>query len=110
MTPAQLQAFVTLAQVNSFTSAAMMLGITQSAVSHAIKSLEDELGISLFVRGKADIVLTEAGKEIIGKAHAVLGLNESIKQTANEARNLQQGVLKIGSFGPAFRLNYYLLF
>ena len=102
MTPAQLQAFVTLAQVNSFTSAAMMLGITQSAVSHAIKSLEDELGISLFVRGKADIVLTEAGKEIIGKAHAVLGLNESIKQTANEARNLQQGVLKIGSFGPSF--------
>lgn len=102
MTPAQLQAFVTLAQVNSFTSTAMMLGITQSAVSHAIKSLEDELGISLFVRGKADIVLTEAGKEIVSKAHAVLGLNESIKQTANEARNLQQGVLKIGSFGPSF--------
>ena len=86
MTPAQLQAFVTLAQTNSFTSAAMMLGITQSAVSHAIKSLEDELGVSLFVRGKAEIVLTEVGKDLVGKAHSVLGFSESIKQTANEAR------------------------
>jgi DNA-binding transcriptional LysR family regulator len=66
MTSAQLQAFVTLAQTNSFTSAAMMLGITQSAVSHAIKSLEDELGVSLFVRGKAEIVLTEVGKDLVG--------------------------------------------
>ena len=102
MTPAQLQAFVTLAQTNSFTSAAMMLGITQSAVSHAIKSLEDELGVSLFVRGKAEIVLTEVGKDLVGKAHSVLGFSESIKQTANEARNLQQGILRVGSFGPSF--------
>lgn len=102
MTSAQLQAFVTLAQTNSFTSAAMMLGITQSAVSHAIKSLEDELGVSLFVRGKAEIVLTEVGKDLVGKAHSVLGFSESIKQTANEARNLQQGILRVGSFGPSF--------
>lgn len=102
MTPAQLQAFVTVAQVNSFTTAAIMLGIGQSAVSHAIKSIEKELGVALFVRGKADIVLTEVGSNILSKAHSVLGLFESIKQTANESKNLQQGILKIGSFGPSF--------
>jgi len=102
MTPAQLQAFVTVAQLNSFTSAAMMLGITQSAVSHAIRTLEEELGIALFTRGKTEVVLTEAGQEILGKAHSILGLHESIRQTADEAKNLQQGVLKIGSFGPSF--------
>ena len=102
MTSAQLQAFVTVAQVNSFTAAASILGIGQSAVSHAIKSIEKELGITLFVRGKADIILTEVGSNILVKAHSVLGLFESIKQTAYESKNLQQGVLKIGSFGPSF--------
>jgi DNA-binding transcriptional LysR family regulator len=102
MTSAQLQAFVTVAQVNSFTAAAIMLGIGQSAVSHAIKSLEKELGVTLFVRGKAEIILTEVGSHILAKAHSVLGLFESIKQTANESKNMQQGVLKIGSFGPSF--------
>jgi DNA-binding transcriptional LysR family regulator len=102
MTPAQLQAFVTVAQVNSFTTAATMLGISQSAVSHAIKSFEKELGVTLLMRGNADIVLTEAGNNILTKAHSVLGLFESIRQTANETKNLQQGVLKIGSFGPSF--------
>jgi DNA-binding transcriptional LysR family regulator len=102
MTPAQLQAFVTVAQVNSFTTAATMLGISQSAVSHAIKSIEKELGVTLFTRGKANIELTEVGNNILSKVHSVLGLFESIRQTANETKNLQQGVLKIGSFGPSF--------
>jgi len=102
MTPAQLQAFVTVAQVNSFTTAATILGISQSAVSHAIKSIEKELGVTLFTRGKANIELTEVGNKILSKVHSVLGLFESIRQTANETKNLQQGVLKIGSFGPSF--------
>ncbi|MFT5277590.1 MAG: DNA-binding transcriptional LysR family regulator [Glaciecola sp.] len=102
MTSAQLQAFITVAKVNSFTTAALVLGISQSAVSHAIKSAEKDLGVSLFTRGKAQIVLTEFGQKILPKAHSVLGLLESIRQTANETKNLQQGVLKIGSFGPSF--------
>ena len=102
MTPTQLEVFVTVAQVNSFTIAATMLGISQSAVSHAIKSIEKDLGVTLFMRGKADIQLTEVGYNILARAHSVLGLFESIRQTANETKNLQQGVLKIGSFGPSF--------
>ncbi|MFT6284194.1 MAG: DNA-binding transcriptional LysR family regulator [Arenicella sp.] len=102
MTSAQLHAFVTVAQVNNFTTAALMLGISQSAVSHAIKSVEKELGVALFFRGKSEIILTEVGSNILAKAHSVLGLLESIKHSANETKNVQQGVLKIGSFGPSF--------
>jgi DNA-binding transcriptional LysR family regulator len=102
MTSAQLHAFVTVAQVNNFTTAALMLGISQSAVSHAIKSIEKDLGVDLFFRGKAEIVLTEVGSNILIKAHSILGLFESIKHTANEIKSVQQGVLKIGSFGPSF--------
>ncbi|MFT4994268.1 MAG: DNA-binding transcriptional LysR family regulator, partial [Paraglaciecola sp.] len=102
MTSAQLQAFITVAKANSFTSAAILLGISQSAVSHAIKALEDELGVSLFVRSKADIALTAFGENILSKAHQILGLYESIRQESHETKNLQTGVLKIGSFGPSF--------
>lgn len=102
MTSAQLQAFVTVAQVNSFTSAALILGISQSAVSHAIKTAEKELGVTLFTRGKADIVLTDFGQKTLLKAHSILGMFDSIKQSASETKNLQQGALKIGSFGPSF--------
>lgn len=102
MTSAQLQAFITVAKANSFTSAAILLGISQSAVSHAIKSLEVELGVLLFVRSKAEIALTEVGDKILSKAHQILGLFESIQQESHETKNLQTGVLKIASFGPSF--------
>jgi DNA-binding transcriptional LysR family regulator len=102
MTSVQLQAFITVAKANSFTSAAILLGISQSAVSHAIKSLEEELGVSLFVRGKAEIALTAFGEKILSKAHQILGLHESIHQESHETKNLQTGVLKIASFGPSF--------
>ncbi|MFQ3237216.1 MAG: DNA-binding transcriptional LysR family regulator [Paraglaciecola sp.] len=102
MTSAQLHAFVTVAKANSFTSAAILLGISQSAVSHAIKSLEEELGVSLFIRSKAEIVLTAVGETILSKAHQILGLFEAIQQESDETKNLQTGVLKIASFGPSF--------
>ena len=102
MTSAQLQAFITVAKANSFTSAAILLGISQSAVSHAIKSLEVELGVSLFERSKAEISLTAVGEKILNKAHQILGLFEAIQQESHESKNLQTGVLKIASFGPSF--------
>jgi DNA-binding transcriptional LysR family regulator len=102
MTSAQLHAFVTVAKTNSITSAAILLGISQSAVSHAIKSLEEELGVSLFIRSKAEIALTAFGEKILSKAHQILGLYESIQQESDETKNLQTGVLKIASFGPSF--------
>ncbi|MFT5674841.1 MAG: DNA-binding transcriptional LysR family regulator [Paraglaciecola sp.] len=102
MTSAQLQAFITVARANSFTSAAILLGISQSAVSHAIKSLEEELGVSLFVRSKVEITLTAFGEKILSKAHQILGLYESIQQESQETKNLHTGVLKIASFGPSF--------
>lgn len=102
MTSTQLQAFSVVAKMKSFTSAALFLGVSQSAVSHAVKSLEDELGVSLFTRTRTDIILSEFGANILIKAHEILGHFESIKQEAQQTENLQKGSLKIGSFGPSF--------
>ncbi len=68
----KLLAFTTLARVGSFTLAAHELHLTQSAVSHAIKSLEDELGVRLFDRLGRSVKLTPAGQQLLEHAHRIL--------------------------------------
>ena len=57
-----LQAFESAARHASFTRAARELGVTQAAVSHQVRSLEHELGTSLFRRGPRGVALTEDGE------------------------------------------------
>jgi len=51
-----------VAEVASFTKAAEALGLTQSAVSHAVSSLEKEFGFALIHRSRAGVTLTSEGK------------------------------------------------
>ena len=57
-----LQYFVKLAYLEHYTKAAKDLSITQPSLSHAISSLEEELGTKLFNRNNKQIELTEAGR------------------------------------------------
>lgn len=68
----KLLAFSTLARVGSFTLAARELFITQSAVSHAIKSLELELDCRLFDRLGRSVKLTPAGRHLLERAERIL--------------------------------------
>ena len=68
----KLLAFATLAQCGSFTQTARELFLTQSAVSHAIKSLEQELGCRLFDRLGRKASLTPAGEHLLAYAHRIL--------------------------------------
>lgn len=68
----KLLAFTTLARVGSFTLAARELHLTQSAVSHAIKALEDELGVRLFDRLGRRVTMTDAGKHLLEHAQRIL--------------------------------------
>ena len=58
MSITKYQIFVRTAICGSFTKAAEQLGFTQSGVSHAIASLEDELGLQLMARGRGGVSLT----------------------------------------------------
>ncbi|WP_268934986.1 LysR substrate-binding domain-containing protein [Spartinivicinus ruber] len=62
---ANLHCFACAAKHMSFTLAAKELHLTQSAVSHRIKSLEKQLGFSLFLRFNRNIELTEEGKQLL---------------------------------------------
>ncbi|MDD1018004.1 LysR substrate-binding domain-containing protein [Pseudomonas sp. TNT2022 ID1048] len=100
MTLTQLEIFSRVAELAGFTSAATRLGITQSAVSHAIKSLEQELGVELFRRHQAQVELTDIGGQLLLRARAMLGLAATLEQEAADARGMKRGTLRIGSFGP----------
>jgi DNA-binding transcriptional LysR family regulator len=68
----KLLAFATLARCGSFTVTARELFLTQSAVSHAIKSLEDELECRLFDRLGRKAQLTQSGRHLLEYASRIL--------------------------------------
>jgi len=100
MTLTQLEIFSLIAELRGFTAAANRLGISQSAVSHALKSLEQELGVELFRRHQSQVELSDIGQQLLLRARAMLGLANTLRQEAADARGMKSGTLRIGSFGP----------
>src|SRR2546421_2008296 len=94
----QLQSFVALAEMGSFTEAAYTVNLTQSAVSHALAALENELGVTLLERNRKGVVaLTSVGQKIIPHVRALLAEAEAIEQEARAAQGLAVGKLRLGS-------------
>lgn len=60
-----LQAFLTVARERSFTKAAAELGVSQSALSHAMRKLEERLGVRLLTRTTRNVAPTEAGERLV---------------------------------------------
>ncbi|MDY7046273.1 LysR family transcriptional regulator [Virgibacillus sp. M23] len=89
-------------EVGSFTKAAERLNMTQSAVSHAIASLESEWGVTLLIRDRRKgIALTELGQKILPHMREVLNNMEKINQEVALATNLEIGTIHIGTFSSA---------
>ena len=68
----RLRYLVVLAKRLSYSRAAEDLRLSQSALSRAIQALESELGVRLFDRDRAGVMLTEQGRWIVQKAEALL--------------------------------------
>jgi DNA-binding transcriptional LysR family regulator len=104
MTFTQLEIFALVAELRGFTSAALRLGVSQSAVSHAIKSLEQELGAQLVTRHQSVVEVTALGQRLLVRAREILGLAEAMRQEVSATSGLNKGLLRIGSFGPTSSL------
>lgn len=76
----QLRTFIVVARKLSFTRAAHELGYVQSNVTAQVKALERELGVPLFDRLGRRVVLTEAGRVLLGYAEKILDLSEEARQ------------------------------
>ena len=67
----QLRAYLCLARHGSFTKAARELGLSQSAVSHAMKALELDVGCRLLDRTGKKVALTQAGEQLLSHAEKI---------------------------------------
>lgn len=94
----QLRALVAIARTGTFSDAAAKLDLSQSAVSHAIATLEEELGVSLLSRGRQGAVLTPVGQEVTDEAVKMLSLLKVIGRKAQDAKGLQGGLVRVVSF------------
>ncbi len=87
----QLRAFATLARTGSFTRTAQELGLSQSAVSHAMKALEAEVGCLLLNKVGKKTTLTQAGEQLFYHAEKIL----------REMDSARQGITQLGSWGQS---------
>ena len=101
MTFGQLEIFILVAKYQSFTLAAKQLGTSQSAISHAIRHLEERWQVKLFSRQQQLVELTLIGQQMLQQAQLILNTAQNMQQQAAELQGLQQGQLKIGSFGSS---------
>ncbi|WP_231634438.1 LysR family transcriptional regulator [Salinicoccus sp. YB14-2] len=99
--------FHTTALEQNFSRAADKLFITQPSVSHAIKQLEEKLGVKLFTRTSRGVRLTPEGQTLLDNITPVFGLIDNAEQKLSELRNFQNGHVTIG--GSDSTCKHYLL-
>ncbi|WP_240939145.1 LysR family transcriptional regulator [Diaphorobacter sp. HDW4A] len=101
----QLELLLSIAEAGSIASAGSKIGMTPSATSHALRSLESTLGTILVDRSASTVELTQAGERILPHVRDAFAALNLVKTTANANAGLQGGVLGVGSFGPSSSLN-----
>jgi len=93
----QLEAFLAVAEVLSFTVAASRLGLSAQAVSQLVAELEDFVGFRLFDRTTRKVALSAAGRDFLGPAETVLRQVRGAESAADDLRNRASGVVRIGA-------------
>lgn len=92
----QLRDFVAVATAASFTRAARELHIAQPALTHQIRRLESELGVTVFVRGPRGVTLTADGEQLFEQAKLILREYDALNQLAARLRRHAAGSLRVG--------------
>lgn len=90
--------FTKIIETGSLTAAADALGLTQSGVSHAVNSLEEELGTKLLIRNRNGIKLTGDGSVLFPLVKAVADAREELNRKALEIKCLDAGKIRLGAF------------
>ena len=89
-----LESFIQVAELGSFTRAARRLGYTQSTISFQIRQLETELETPLFERIRHTVRLTAQGREVLKLSHQMVQTAEDMRRAAGEDRSLR-GMVRI---------------
>ena len=91
----KLKIFHVVAEAGSFTSATVILNISQSAISRQIQSLEEDLKVKLFERHARGLTLTQNGEYVYKTAHEVISKLKEIETSLGDQKNKPTGKLTI---------------
>lgn len=92
---AELSAFAAVAQARSFSRAAIGLNLRPSTLSHAVRSLEERLGVRLLVRTTRSVRPTEAGLALLAEIGPALDVLSAASEAVSLHRNRPQGTVKL---------------
>src|SRR5512132_1183443 len=108
MTPElrQLRHFVAIAEEGSLTRAAARLHITQQSLSQQVRTLEAQLGATLFERSSRGVTLTDVGAVLLREARPVLARAERAAEAVRRAAHGEQGELRVGFLSTV--ANYFM--
>src|SRR6266404_7493818 len=90
-----LTSFLAIARERSFTKAAAKLGISQSALSHTMRELEERLGVRLLTRTTRSVAPTEAGERLLQTAGPRLEEIDAELAALSELRKKPAGTIRI---------------
>ncbi|MCH4083934.1 MAG: LysR family transcriptional regulator [Olsenella sp.] len=90
--------FLKVAELGNITRAAEELSYTQSGVSHAVRSLEQECGTPLLSRGKTGVTLTQNGQLLLPRIQALVNQKRALEQAIQEVNHVVAGTLRVGTF------------
>ena len=93
----ELNAVVTVATHSSFRRAAAELGLSPSALSHAIATLEQRLGVRLFHRTTRSVALSQAGEQFLSRVRPALIEISGAMEDINALRDTPSGLLRISA-------------
>lgn len=92
------EAFLKTAELGSISRAAAYLNYSQSGLSRAIASLEQEFGFALLIRGKQGVRLTANGARVLELIRALVNDAQALRQTVDDINGLVTGVIRVGTF------------
>ena len=98
MSVTKYQIFLKTVEKGSFTAAAREMNFTQSGVSHAISSLEEELGVTLLVRSHGGVTPTADGRALMPYFEEMCAMQHRLEQHAADLRGLETGLVRVATF------------
>ena len=96
----QIRSFNAVTKHRSFTKAAKILSVSQSAISEQVKSVESRFKIKLFIRNGSGILLTDYGKKLYDITKDIDDIHEQALNLLKSSNRLTSGTLNIGTVAP----------
>ena len=98
MDHSSIRTFLAVAEEGSFRKAAARMGYTQAGVSYIIHNMEDEFGLSLFLRTRSGVSLSPEGKALLPLLRQMESDSRTLEEKVRELQGLEQGTLRVQVF------------